>query len=249
METTIDKPGTSFQWSSFGISHVGKVRKLNEDSKLERPEIGLWVVADGMGGHSAGDYASQMIVAELGKVHEGITLDRLLDDIEDRLLEVNDKLITKSLETTGKNTIGSTVVGMAFFNEFIIMFWAGDSRLYRLRDSQLHQMTIDHSQVEIYIEQGLITREEAVNHPHGNMITRAVGATEDLYIDFDIQKVQAGDRYVLCSDGLTKHLSDQDIEDMLNEGKNTEDTCTQLVELTLDRGAGDNTTAIVIDVK
>ncbi len=242
-----NKSSNSLSWSSFGFTDVGKVRKHNEDSLLDKPEIGLWVVADGMGGHEAGDVASQMIVKSLGKIHEGITLDRYIDDIEDRLLKVNERLIAKARESEKNATIGSTVVGMLAYDKFCTFFWAGDSRLYRLRDDSLRQMTIDHSQVEIYVEQGLIGRKEAASHPHGNMITRAVGAAEDLYIDFDIQEMQSGDRYMLCSDGLTKHLEDIEFEEMLSEG-NVEEACKELIALTLERGAGDNVTTIVVDV-
>jgi len=243
-----NKSSNSLSWSSFGITDVGKVRKHNEDSMLDKPEIGLWVVADGMGGHEAGDVASQMIVSSLGKIHEGITLDRYIDDIEERILKVNECLITKARESEKNVTIGSTVVGMLAYDRFCTFFWAGDSRLYRLRDGSLRQLTTDHSQVEVYIEQGLISRQQAATHPHGNMITRAVGAAEDLYIDFDIQEMQSGDRYMLCSDGLTKHLEDIEFEKMLSEGS-VEEACNELTALTLERGAGDNVTTIVIDVE
>lgn len=243
-----NKSFNSLSWSSFGITDVGKVRKHNEDSLLDKPEIGLWVVADGMGGHEAGDVASQMIVSSLGKIHEGITLDRYIDDIEERILKVNEYLITKARESEKNITIGSTVVGMLAYDKFCTFFWAGDSRLYRLRDGSLRQLTTDHSQVEVYIEQGLISRQQAATHPHGNMITRAVGAAEDLYIDFDIQEMQSGDRYMLCSDGLTKHLEDIEFEEMLREGS-VEKACKELTALTLERGAGDNVTTIVIDVE
>jgi len=245
---TEDKPSTSLSWSSYGITDVGRVRKHNEDSLLDKPEIGLWVVADGMGGHEGGDVASQMIVESLGKIHEGVTLDRYIDDIEDRLIKVNERLINKAQESEKNTTIGSTVVGMVAYDRFCTFFWAGDSRLYRLRDNSLRQLSIDHSQVEIYVEQGLISRKEAATHPHGNMITRAVGAGEDLYIDFDIQEMQSGDRYMLCSDGLTKHLEDIEFEEMLSEGS-AEESCKELIALTLERGAGDNVTTIVVDVE
>ena len=243
-----NKSSTNLSWSSFGMTDAGKVRKYNEDSLLDKPEIGLWVVADGMGGHEAGDVASQMIFKSLGKIHEGITLDRYIDDIEDRLLKVNENLIAKARESEKNITIGSTVVGLLAYDRFCTFFWAGDSRLYRLRDGSLKQLTTDHSQVEIYIEQGLINRREAANHPHGNMITRAVGAAADLYIDFDIQEMQSGDRYMLCSDGLTKHLEDLEFEKMLSEDS-AEEACKELIALTLERGAGDNVTSIVVDVE
>lgn len=248
MHTFTPKKTKALSWSSFGISDTGKVRKHNEDSMLERPEIGLWVVADGMGGHAAGDVASQMIVSSLKKVHEGIELNRMINDIEDRLIEVNKRLIDKANQSAKRTTIGSTVVAMVAYQKYCIYMWAGDSRLYRLRDDELRQVTTDHSQVELYVEKGLISREEAAVHPHGNMITRAVGATDELFLDMDIQEMQRKDRYLLCSDGLTKHITDFEIQDILGEGTNKE-TCRTLIDLTLERGAGDNVTVIVVDIE
>jgi len=234
-------------WHSYGITNVGKVRKHNEDSMLERPETGMWVVADGMGGHAAGDVASQLIVNSLKKIHEGLSLDRYIDDIEDTLISVNKKLIDKANESAKRTTIGSTVAMMLTYDKYCIYLWAGDSRLYRLRDSKLRQMTTDHSQVEQYVEQGLISREEAAVHPHGNMITRAVGATPNFFLDMDIQEMKKGDRYLLCSDGLTKHTEDFEFEEILGNGT-AEEICKEMIDMTLDRGAGDNVTSIVIDI-
>ena len=241
----ISKP---FSWKSCGITDVGKVRKHNEDSLLERTAIGLWVVADGMGGHAKGDIASQMIVDAMTRLHEGTNLCRYLDDIEDRMLEVNRKLIEKANASAKQATIGSTVVMMLAYDKYCIYIWAGDSRLYRLRDGMLRQITTDHSQVELYVEQGMISREEALDHPHGNMITRAIGATEQLFLDMDIQEMASNDRYLLCSDGLTKHIPDPEIQDLLQEG-DSEEVCKTLIDLTLSRGAGDNVTAIVVDIE
>ena len=248
---TMSKPNeisNAFSCTSFGITDVGKARKHNEDSMLDRSEIGLWVVADGMGGHDAGDVASQMIVSSLKKVHEGVTLNRYIDDIEDRLLKVNQQLIDKANESEKKATIGSTVVAMLAYDKYCVYLWAGDSRLYRLRDTEIRQITTDHSQVEQYVERGLISREEAAVHPHANMITRAVGATNDLFLDIDIQEMELNDRYLLCSDGLTKHIMDLELEEILHEEGDPEETCKVLIDLTLERGAGDNVTAIVIDI-
>ena len=235
-------------WHSFAISDVGKVRKHNEDSILDRPEIGLWAVADGMGGHAKGDMASQMVVESLKKLHEGTNLVRYVDDIEDRILDVNRKLIEKAKESKKRVTIGSTVVIMLAYERYCIYIWAGDSRLYRLRKGELRQITTDHSQVELYVEQGLISREEALGHPHGNMITRAVGAMEDLYLDMDILEMESGDRYMLCSDGLTKHIPDMEIQEILRNG-NAEQTCRKLIDVTLSRGAGDNVSTVVVDIE
>jgi len=242
------KPVHSLRWSSYAISNTGRVRKHNEDSMLDRPEIGLWAVADGMGGHAKGDVASQMIVESLKNIHEGTSLARYVDDIEDSIISVNKSLVEKARESVKKVTIGSTVVILLAYDKYCVYIWAGDSRLYRLRGRKLQQITTDHSQVEQYVEQGLISREDALKHPHGNMITRAVGATDELYLDMDMQEMVSGDRYLLCSDGLTKHIPDHDIEQFLASG-NPQECCTQLVNTTLERGAVDNVTAIVIDIE
>jgi serine/threonine protein phosphatase PrpC len=245
-------PGTQnlprLSWNSFGISDTGKVRRHNEDSMLVRQDIGLWAVADGMGGHAKGDVASKMVVESLKKVHEGTNLAKYIDDIEDRIIEVNQKLVEKARESKKKVTIGSTVVVMLAYDRYCVYIWAGDSRLYRLRKGELRRITTDHSQVELYVEQGLISREEAMIHPHGNMITRAVGALEELHLDMDIQPLETGDRYLLCSDGLTKHIPDMELQDQMKGGK-AEEACRRLVDMVLSRGAGDNVTAIVVDIE
>ena len=241
------KAGSALSWHSYGITNVGKIREYNEDSLLQRSEAGMWAVADGMGGHHAGDVASQMIVNTLDKVHEGQPLDRFIDDIENRLILVNEKLIKKADESYIPITIGSTVAIMVAHSRFCVYLWAGDSRLYRQRDGELRQLTTDHSQVQHYIELGLINPEEATKHPHRNIITRAVGATKKFFLDMDIQEMRRGDRYLLCSDGLTKHVVDAELADILHEGS-TERICWELIELTLLRGASDNVTAIIIDI-
>lgn len=215
---------------------------------LERPDIGLWVVADGMGGHSAGDVASQMIVDTLDGISEADSLPDFIDAIEDRLMEVNDQLLEMACTGDKKLTIGSTVIVLAIQARLGVFIWAGDSRLYRYREERLQQLSTDHSQVELYIEQGLIRREQASSHPHGNMITRAVGANEQLFLDMDLCGVKPGDRFLLCSDGLTKHLTDLEIRNILPEG-DIQDICTRLIELTLARGAADNVTVVVVDIE
>lgn len=238
----------SLRWNSYAISNTGRVRRHNEDSMLDRPEIGLWAVADGMGGHAKGDVASQMIVESLKGIDDITSLPRLIDEIEDNIIAVNKTLVEKARESVKKVTIGSTVVIFLTYDKYCVYIWAGDSRLYRLRGNKLQQVTTDHSQVEQYVEQGLISREEAIKHPHGNMITRAVGATDELFLDMDMQEMLPGDRYLLCSDGLTKHIPDMEIEQFLGKG-NTQECCTQLINTTLERGAVDNVTAIIIDIE
>jgi len=249
MSDTTEKNDTkSFSWTSHGRTDVGKVRKLNEDSMLVRPDVGMWVVADGMGGHEAGDVASQMVVNTLKEIQLGQSLEKYINDIEDALVGVNKKLTGIANQGEKPTTCGSTVVVMLAYEKYCAFLWAGDSRLYRIRDSQIIQLTIDHSQVQLYVEQGLISRDEAESHPHSNMITRAVGATEEFVLDVDMQEMKKGDRYLLCSDGLTKHIPDIDFEKMLAKG-DVEKKCNELIDLTLARGAKDNVTAILVDIE
>jgi serine/threonine protein phosphatase PrpC len=232
-------------WKSATITHVGNVRKLNEDSCLDRADIGLWVVADGMGGHAAGDVASQTVVQTLAALPAHATLPAFVNAVEDGILEANERLVAMAAET--KQTSGSTVVALIASQGYGVVLWAGDSRIYRLRNGSFKQMTTDHSQVELFIEQGLITREEAVNHPAGNMVTRAVGAGPELYLEMDIVELEIGDRFLLCSDGLDKHVSDPEIADVLGQGPPAQ-AAQRLIDLTLSRGASDNVTVSVVEV-
>ena len=246
-DTTNQNNTKTFSWNSCGKTDVGKARKLNEDSMLVRPDVGMWVVADGMGGHEAGDVASQMVVSTLNEIQLGSSLEKYINDIEDALVNVNKKLIEIAHQGEKPTTCGSTVVVMLAYEKYCAFLWAGDSRLYRIRDNKIIQLTTDHSQVQLYVEQGLISKEEAESHPHANMITRAVGATEEFVLDVDMQEMEKGDRYLLCSDGLTKHISDLDFEKMLAKG-DVEKKCIELIDLTLARGAKDNVTAVLVDI-
>ena len=246
-DTTNQNDTKTFSWISYGKTDVGKARKLNEDSMLVRPDVGMWAVADGMGGHEAGDVASQMVVSTLNEIQLGSSLEKYINDIEDALVNVNKKLIEIAHQGEKPTTCGSTVVVMLAYEKYCAFLWAGDSRLYRIRDNKIIQLTTDHSQVQLYVEQGLISKEEAESHPHANMITRAVGATEDFVLDVDMQEMEKGDRYLLCSDGLTKHIPDLDFEKMLAKG-DVENKCSELIDLTLARGAKDNVTAVLVDI-
>ncbi len=235
----------SLNWIASTITHVGNVRKLNEDSCLDRSSDGLWVVADGMGGHSGGDLASQLIVNTLKNIPSPEKLSDLVDEVENGIMAANNKLVSISAENN--QTMGSTVVSMLARGRYCVCLWAGDSRFYRLREGRLTQLSTDHSQVNQLLDMGQITAEEAINHPASNMVTRAVGASEDLYIDADIWEMQAGDRYLLCSDGLDKHLADPEIEIMMSKGT-PEEVSQTLIDITLERGAKDNVTVSVIHV-
>ncbi|WP_162299684.1 PP2C family protein-serine/threonine phosphatase [Marinospirillum perlucidum] len=235
--------------SSSGKTHRGHVRPVNEDAFLDRCQEGLWLVADGMGGHDAGDVASRMIVESLKGLELQPTLAERLDQIEDALDQVNEHLLHRSIQDDGKkHIIGSTLALLVIENAQLgALLWAGDSRIYRLRYDQLNQLTVDHSQVETYVRQGIISREEARSHPDRNIITRAVGSHEELYLEADLCELSQKDRFLICSDGLTRHLEDREIAEILQKG--TPDEASQaLIDLTLERGAKDNVTVIVIDI-
>lgn len=235
-----------FRWRSASLSDPGKARTVNEDAQLQRSSIGLWVVADGMGGHESGDVASGMIVEALGKVVYDEDPRVFLENVEDSLMEVNHRLFLAANSGGEQRTIGSTVVVLMVLDRFCFALWAGDSRIYRLRDGKLQQVTRDHSQVEEMIEHGELLRENAEDHPLANVITRAVGGEQNLYLDITFRELRSGDRYMLCSDGLNKDVSAEEIAALL-----TENTCERsvpaLVDLVLQREALDNVTVTVVD--
>lgn len=240
----------SLQWSSAGRSHVGMVRAINEDACLSLPERGLWVVADGMGGHEAGDFASQMLIDALGQIPPPVSWETHRSAVHATLSEVNQRLREESAQRYQNRTIGSTVVVLAAHGEQSACFWAGDSRIYRLRDQRLEQLTRDHSHVQELVDQGLIAPEEAHRHPLSNVITRAVGSADELEVDEVDQRLQTGDLFLLCSDGLNKTVSDTEIEQLLaHSQQNCQEAVQALIQLALMREANDNVTTVVVAIE
>lgn len=237
-----------YQWTSYARTDVGKVRKVNEDSILDHGDAGIWVVADGMGGHAAGDIASSSIVEHLATIQATADANELVDAAENSLLEVNEDLIQQASERTDRQTMGSTVAVLLAFHKKCFLLWAGDSRIYRVRGNQLKRITYDHSKVQDLVDEGLLTEEEAERHPEANVITRAVGASRNLFIDLDMYDVKPGDRYMLCSDGLYKEVMEDEMLDLISQGS-PEDACNSLVDLTLERGSRDNVSVIVVQAE
>ena len=232
-----------FRWDSFAASDTGNVRQVNEDSCLDRPEIGLWVVADGMGGHEAGDLASRLVVQNLAMLSGPRFLGRSVKQIRQSLVQSNRDLVAQSA-SRGNQVIGTTVVVLLALGRYCAVLWVGDSRIYRLRHGNLQQLTRDHSQVEVLIAEGLIDRSEAENHPAGNVITRAVGGGEELKVDAEIEEILDQDIYLLCSDGLTKELSSQEMTRLLAD-TTIGNPAEALVASAVEHGGRDNVTAIV----
>jgi protein phosphatase len=234
----------SLHWDSASRTHVGTVRKLNEDSVLERPERGLWVVADGMGGHAAGDFASAAVVAALGNIPAPSSLGALLGEVRKQLQAVNQSL-SEEARQRGQEVIGSTVVVLMLFGSHGVALWAGDSRAYRYRQGELQQLTRDHSQVEEFVRLGLMTSEQAEGHPASNIITRAVGVAGHLELDSEMFEIAAGDTFLLCSDGLYRELDRSDIQACLALD-DCQQACDALLAKALARGARDNVSVTVV---
>lgn len=234
-------------WRTTACTDVGCVRKVNEDSLLSKPERGLWAVADGMGGHSAGDRASQLVVARLDEMVVHGDLVGCINAIDDVLVAANTSLRELANEEK-KRTIGCTAAAMVARGRYLACLWAGDSRVYRHRPGDgLSQLTQDHAMVEHLVTQGTLSREEAENHPQANLITRAVGAGDVLFVDIELFELKEGDVLMMCSDGLYKEVETHEIGEMMAD-ESLEDPARALLELALSRRARDNTTVIVVRV-
>lgn len=229
-------------WTSAGQSDVGQVRSLNEDSFLDNAGNGLWVVADGMGGHDSGEVASRMVCDSLALVDGNQDLIAALESAEEALQTVNARLISMSGGKESKNIIGSTVICLIARQRHAICLWAGDSRLYRLRQEQLQQLSLDHS-----LSEELARHSAGTEKVNSNIITRAVGAAAHLYLDVETVDLIPGDRYLLCSDGVTNEVPDQLLETILLAG-DADKSCKEIVTTALKRGGRDNITAVVIDI-
>ena len=225
---------------------VGLRRKVNEDSLLVRTERGLWAVADGMGGHDAGDVASAKISEALLRLPVVYGLDAMVDGAVAALKNVNQELIDLA-GNDGQHTIGSTVAGLAIAGDQYRCFWAGDSRAYRIRDGQIVQLTRDHSLVQDLVAAGMLTAEEAENHPNANVITRAVGVAEELKVDIVSGEALPGDQFLLATDGLTRMVDDREILAELSSGASAE-AAEKLIETVLSRGAPDNVSLIIVNL-
>ncbi|MDR6410200.1 PP2C family protein-serine/threonine phosphatase [Paraburkholderia terricola] len=235
---------SQFRWTSSARSDAGRIREINEDACLDQPELGRWAVADGMGGHAVGDLASRLVIDSLSRLAPPLSMKSFVADARTRLQKANRQLREEAARRQVQR-IGSTVVVLLACDRFCAYVWAGDSRLYLYREGRLRQLTRDHSQVEALKSLGVITDEEARHHPAQHMITRAVGATDLLELDDDVIEVADGDVFLLCSDGLSNEVSDDEMLAVLTAAA-CENACEELVDLALARGGRDNITAVVV---
>jgi type VI secretion system protein ImpM len=225
----------ALSFRSAAASDVGRVRQVNQDAYLERSEIGLWVVADGLGGHSDGEHASRMVCDALADFMPNQSFEETVEGVRARLKEVNDHLLLASTRSLLGERSGSTVVVLIVRGSRCAILWAGDSRVYRCRAGRLDQLTRDHSPAP-----------SAAGGRQSNAVTRAVGAQAAFALDLCSEHVRPGDRFLLCSDGLTRTVPEHEIRVWVEE-PDIRASVSGLVSATLAAGAPDNVTALVVE--
>lgn len=233
-----------FRWTSASLSHVGLVREVNEDAYLDQPEPGLWAIADGMGGHTVGDFASRRVIEALSDVRSPVSLQSFVADARVRLHAVNQHLRAEAA-IRNVRVIGSTVVVLLACDGYCACLWAGDSRVYLYRNGRLRQLTRDHSQWEELKAHGHLIVDDEIRQYARHAVTRAVGALDTLDLDEAVVEVVDGDIFLLCSDGLTNTVSEREIRNALLPG-NCRRASEALVELALQGGGPDNISAVVV---
>jgi protein phosphatase len=254
------RTGAEFRHAGFGASDVGKKRTTNEDAFYIDDSIGLYVVADGMGGHAAGEVASQEAVETIfGMVKSGVRSLRGLGDPPDdtevrkasRLMESSVQAATYMVYSMaeldrGKSGMGTTISAMLILGAYAVTAQVGDSRIYRVVQETVEQLTEDHTLIAWQLKQGLITPAEAKTSPHRNVITRAVGNREYVEVDTRLIALEKGDRFLLCSDGLHGYLRDGDVAPLVRLGGL--EATKKLIDLANERGGKDNITAVLVEV-
>lgn len=229
--------------TTIGMSKVGLVRKRNEDRHYAGPDY--CIVADGMGGYSGGEFASTLAIDEIRRV-----IDRASSPseavLEEAILTANQYLYEKSHANEELKGMGTTAV-IAYLADNKHLLWAsvGDSRLYVFQDGQLHQVSHDHSMVQELVDKGTLAESEVLHHPQRNMLTRAVGVSTHLEVDTGTLDVIEGDRFLLCSDGLSGLIEDSEIARILRETADDEQAIHALMTLVYEAGAKDNVTIIL----
>lgn len=227
-------------------THVGRVRKINEDSILALPDHGIWVVSDGVGGHAAGDFASQTVVDSIAILPADLPPGEMMAAIRSALQRAHEVIRTEAVARK-VDLIGATVVTLMLHGGHFLCFWAGDSRLYRLRGAEVEMLSSDHSLVAEFVHSGQMTWDEVDVLPQSNAITRAVGVGEVLELDKVRGEAESGDRFLLCSDGLTKYARTDTLRRLAATAP-IESVADTLLTFALEQGGGDNVSIIVVDV-
>lgn len=254
--------GALMQVKSFGMSDVGKRREKNEDSFLRNDELALYTVADGMGGHLGGDIASDLAAKTVDEVVKSLENDpemTLQEGVEIKPGEYQSylryavrlsskRIFDRAHDDQSLRGMGTTMVAMLFRSNKVYIANVGDSRAYRVRKDEISQITKDHSLVGEQMRAGILTEEEARSSRLKNIITRSVGFQEEVDADIDIRATREGDCYLLCSDGLSNMVEDDEIRDIVTSN-GIEDACRRLIDVANERGGDDNITVIMIQVE
>ena len=236
------------QFRACAVSHPGTQRDHNEDRFVDRSDLGIWAVADGAGGHEAGEVASEMIANALRTIPGALTAEETLSQVRLRVAATHTALREYAARKGENVLVASTVVILIARQGHFACLWAGDSRAYLLRDGTLQQIMRDHSLVQELVDAGDLAASEAEGHPHANVITRAVGdGAEVMELDKTTGAFTRGDRFLLCSDGLSKALDDATLADILRANA-PEPAAEKLIAAALAHHASDNVTAIVMEV-
>ena len=226
-------------------THIGNVRASNQDSVLNEESSRLYGVADGMGGHNGGDIASQMAVLMLPRILESMMPSE--ENLHDGFQQVNALIFEEQKKDAVLSGMGTTLTVLWEKENSIVLGHIGDSRAYRMRKGKIEQLSTDHSVVGEMVREGLITEEQALQHPYRNVITQAVGTSESLTPDIKTIEKQKGDKYVLCSDGLYEYVSKEEMCDLLMRFS-PEDAAEQMIEKALEEGGRDNVTVLIAEV-
>ena len=240
------KSGTGLALTCGHGTDRGHRRALNEDAYLAREPV--FAVADGMGGHEAGEVASRLCVQELAAIPQIDTGERSLTAaaLQSHLLRADEAIRGATGSRAGTTLSGAALVEQAGLSYWLVMN-VGDSRTYRFSHGRLEQLTADHSLVQELVDDGEISAEEATSHPQRHVVTRALGTGEDNEADFWLVPAEAGDRVLVCSDGLTGELADSAIARILQTVGDPQDAAAELIQAALDHGGRDNVTVIVVD--
>lgn len=230
------------------LTDTGLVRKSNEDKYLADKSRGLFVVADGMGGHEAGEIASSLAIQTLDKFLTWERISQKNGQILKEAIEAANALIYQEAKhNTDCSGMGTTITAAIFTEEKLWIAHIGDSRAYLVRDQDIELLTQDHSLVGELVRQGELTETEALKHPHRNVLTRALGIESEVEVDLIEKDLKSGDILLLCTDGLSNLVNDQEIlEKILINGENLKSTVNQMVKLALDRGGIDNITVVLV---
>ncbi|RFB76364.1 PP2C family protein-serine/threonine phosphatase [Methylovirgula sp. 4M-Z18] len=244
METRAD--GQNLRFETAAITHPGHVRQVNEDSIFADGGRGIWVVADGMGGHRDGNVASSMIAEAARNTGRAASLMDFTEAFRSGIDAVNLKLLARS-NGERQEIVGSTVAALLIQDAHYCCLWAGDSRCYLVRAGKIRQVSRDHTEVQELLDRGVLSPAEAAIWPRRNVITRAVGAIDDFQLEHATGVVKLGDCFVLCSDGLTGHVNDDEIL-ARSRALSADQASRELLELALARGGKDNISVVIVNV-